>query len=69
MTRTHLVKHLTELTQHAREVKTYGGHPGYEVTGQSSQGAFSQGGAAGADYETTSTGNTGDVDPQGPTGY
>jgi hypothetical protein len=68
MTRTHLVKHLAELTQHACEVKTYGGHPGFEVTGQSSQGAFSPGGAAGADYQTTSVGGTPDADSQGPTG-
>jgi hypothetical protein len=58
-----------ELTQHAREVRTYGGHPGFEVTGQSSQGAFSPGGASGADYETTNTGITGDADSQGPTSY
>jgi hypothetical protein len=37
MTRSHMVKHLAELTQHAQKVKTYGGHPGFEVTGQSSQ--------------------------------
>jgi hypothetical protein len=66
MTRSHLVKHLGELTQHAHGVKSYGGHPGFEVTGQSSQGAFSPGGAG---YQTTSTGNTGDADSQGPAGY
>ena len=64
-----MVKHLAELTQHAQKVKTYGGHPGFEVTGQSSEGAFSPGGASGADYGTTSTGNPGDVDSQGSTGY
>ena len=69
MGRTHLVKHLAELTQHAREVKSYGGHPGFEVTGQSSQGAFSPAGASRADYQTTSTGNTGDSDSGGPSGY
>ena len=69
MTRTHLVKHLAELTQHALEVKSYGGHPGFEVTGQSSQGAFSPAGASRADYQTTSTGNTGDSDSGGPSGY
>ena len=57
------------LTQHTLEVKSYGGHPGFEVTGQSSQGAFSPGGASGADYGTTSTDDTGDADSQGPTGY
>ena len=62
-------KHLAQLTRHALEVKSYGGHPGFEVTGQSSQGAFSPGGASGADYQTTSAGNTGDADSQGPTGY
>jgi hypothetical protein len=64
-----LVKHLAQSTQHAREVKTYGGHPGFEVTWQSSQGALSPGGASGADYQTTSTGNTGDSDSGGPSGY
>jgi hypothetical protein len=59
----------SQLTQHAREVKSYGGHPGFEVTGQSSKGAFSPGGASGADYSTTNTGNTGDADSQDPSGY
>jgi len=35
---------------------------------EGSQGSFQQGGAA-ADYETTSTGNTGDSDSGNPTGY
>jgi hypothetical protein len=64
-----LKAHLAQLTQHAKEVKNYGGHPGFEVTGQSLQGAMSPGGASGADYQTTSTGNTGDSDSGGPSGY
>ena len=69
MRRAHLKAHLVaQLAQHAQEVKTYGGHPGFEVTGQSSQGPFSPGGTSGADYQTTSTGNTGDVDSGGPSG-
>jgi hypothetical protein len=39
------------------------------AAGQASQGAMSQGGTSGADYQTTSTGNIGDADSQGPTGY
>jgi hypothetical protein len=35
---------------------------------QASQGGFQQGGAAGADYETCSTGDTPDADSTGPTG-
>ena len=37
-------------------------------TSEASQGRFQPGGAAGADYETTSTGNTGDSDSGGPSG-
>ena len=62
----HLQRHLSELTAHVREAAQYSG---YEVTGQSSQGGFATGGASGADYQTSSTGNTGDSDSQGPTGY
>jgi hypothetical protein len=69
MGREHLKKHLAQLTQHTKEVQAYGGHPGFEVTGQSSQGGFATGGASGADYQTTSVGNTGDSDSGGPSGY
>lgn len=61
----HARTHLAAMVSHANEVKDYGAHG----THCSSQGAFSSGGAAGADYQTTSTGNTGDADSQGPTGY
>jgi hypothetical protein len=54
-----------ELTASANEVRDYGGHS----VGSSSQGGFSPGGAAGADYQTTSVGDTLDADSQGPTGY
>lgn len=53
MTATHVKKHLAELTASAAEVRDYGGH---SATGYSSQGAFAQGGATGADYQTTSVG-------------
>jgi hypothetical protein len=38
-------------------------------SGEASQGGFQQSGAAGADYSTTSVGDTGDPDSGGPTGY
>jgi hypothetical protein len=62
----HARKHLAAMTTSAAEVRDYntGG-----VTGQNSQGAMSQGGASGADYETTNTGNTGDVDSGGASDY
>jgi hypothetical protein len=62
----HARKHLAAMTTSAAEVRDYntGG-----VTGQNSQGAPSQGGASGADYETSSTGNTGDVDSGGASDY
>jgi hypothetical protein len=61
-----LKAHLAQLTSHVHEVAQYGG---YEATGQSSQGGFATGGANGGDYQTTSTGNTGDCDSGGPSGY
>jgi hypothetical protein len=61
----HARKHLAAMTASMAEVHDYGNHG----TGYSSQGGFQQGGAAGADYETTSTANTGDSDSGGPTGY
>ena len=65
MTATHLRKHLAELTTHANEVRDYGCHG----TNFSSQGAMSPSGASGADYQTTSVGDTPDADSTGPTGY
>jgi hypothetical protein len=65
MTRTHMRKHLAELTAQANEVRDYGCHG----TGFSSQGAMSAGGASGADYQTTSADSVGDSDSAGPTGY
>jgi hypothetical protein len=61
----HARRHLAAMVSHANEVKDYGSHG----TSFSSQGAFSTGGASGADYQTSSTGNTGDADSMGPTGY
>jgi hypothetical protein len=65
-----LVRQLTQhLAQHigsANVTKDYGGHG----TGQSSQGAFQQGGASGsADYQTTSVDSAGNADDTGATGY
>ena len=45
--------------------KDYGSHG----TGFSSQGALSPGGAAGADYQTTSVGDTPDADSGVPTDF
>ena len=67
----HAKKHLASMTASMSEVKDYGSHGDI---GQSSQGGFTgsgmSGGASGsAEYETTSTGNTGDCDSGGPSGY
>jgi hypothetical protein len=62
----HAKAHVAMMTASAGEVANYGGH---SVTGQGSQGGMSPGGASGADYQTTSTGNTGDADSTGSTGY
>lgn len=77
MPKRHAKKHLAAMTTSMAEVKDYGGHGGGPETnirlpgdtGQSSQGGFQQGGAAGAEYSTTSTGNTGDSDSGGPSGW
>jgi hypothetical protein len=78
MPRANARKHLGDMTKHAAVVRDYNGHGGGNPetglrlpgdTGQSSQGGFQQGGAAGADYSTTSTGNTGDSDSGGPSGW
>jgi len=50
-----LTDHLAQHVAHANTTADYGGHGAF-----SNQGGFQQGGAAGADYETTSTGNTGE---------
>lgn len=62
----HAKKHLAAMTVAAGEVRDYGGH---SATGFGSQGAMSPGGASGADYETTSVGDTPDSDSTGATGY
>ena len=61
----HARKHLAAMTASMAEVHDYGNHG----TGFSSQGGFQQGGAAGAEYTTTSVGDTPDADSQGSTGY
>ena len=62
----HAKQHLSTMTASATEVRDYGGHA---ATGFGSQGAMSPGGASGADYETTSVGDTPDADSTGATGY
>jgi hypothetical protein len=54
----HARQHLATITANMAEVKDYGSHG----TGFSSQGGFQQGGASGADYETSSADNVGDAD-------
>jgi hypothetical protein len=49
----HAKQHLSMMVSHANESKDYGAHG----VGCSSAGAFSPGGAAGADYQTTSVGS------------
>jgi hypothetical protein len=61
----HARQHIALITEHAQIAADYGSHG----AAFGSQGAFSPGGAAGADYETSSTGNTGDADSTGATGY
>lgn len=60
----HAKAHLAATTSSMAEVKDYGGHGCF-----SSQGAMSQGGAAGADYQTASGDSVGDADSAGATGY
>lgn len=62
----HAKAHLSKMVASASEVRDY--HTG-GATGQNSQGSFSSGGAEGADYQTSSTGTTGDSDSQGATEY
>jgi hypothetical protein len=58
-----LTDHLAQHVAHANTTADYGGHGMF-----SNQGGFQQGGAAGADYETTSVGDTPDADSGGPSG-
>ena len=60
----HAKAHLRAMATSASEVRDYGGH---EATGYESRGAMAPGGAAGADYQTTSV-DTPDSDA-GPSGY
>jgi hypothetical protein len=60
-----LEAHLAQHVEDANTTKDYGGHG----IGCSSEGGFQQGGAGGAEYETTSVGDTPDADSAGPTGY
>jgi hypothetical protein len=62
----HARQHLAAMVSSAAEVRDYGGH---EVTGQNSQGAMRQGGASGADYQTSSADNVGDADSGGASDY
>lgn len=60
----HAKRHLRMMVDSANEVKDYGGHGCF-----SPQGAMAQGGAAGADYQTSSADSVGDADSAGATGY
>jgi hypothetical protein len=62
----HAKQYLSTMTASATEVRDCGEHA---ATGFGSQGAMSPGGASGADYETTSVGDTPDSDSKGATGY
>jgi len=55
----HAKKHLKMISEAAAQVRDYGGH---EAIGCHSEGAFAPGGAAGADYQTTSVNDTPDSD-------
>ena len=63
--REHAKRHLSAMTASMNEVHDYGSHGDI---GQSSEGGFTgsgmSGGASGADYSTTSTGNT-DTEAEG----
>jgi hypothetical protein len=61
----HAKAHLRLITGFAAEVRDYGGH---EATGYDSRGEMAPGGAAGADYQTTSVNDRPDSDFTG-TGY
>jgi hypothetical protein len=62
-------KHLAQHVEHANTTRDYGGHGIAFSSGGQFTGSGMSGGAAGADYETESVGDTPDADSQGPTGY
>jgi hypothetical protein len=55
----HAKAHLRTMAASAAEVRDYGGH---DATGYDSRGAMAPGGAAGADYQTTSVNDRPDSD-------
>jgi len=55
----HARAHLRLMTEGAAEMRDYGGQ---EATGYGSQGEMAAGGAAGANYQTTSVNDTPDSD-------
>jgi hypothetical protein len=57
----HAKAHLAMITQVAAQVKDYSGHQAIA----DSRGDFAQGGAAGADYQTTNVNDTPDPDWSG----
>jgi len=65
----HAKRHLAAMTAAMSEVKDYGGHGIGESSGGDFTGSGMSGGASGADYTTTPTGNTGDADSGNPSGY
>jgi glutamate synthase domain-containing protein 3 len=62
-----MAQHLAQHVEHLKATADYHRPDAGGAAGQSS-GAFQQGGASGADYQTTSTGTVGDAD-SGGTGY
>jgi hypothetical protein len=77
----HAKKHLASMVENAKQMASYHGTDpnnqttdyGSHGTGYSSQGGFTgsgmSGGAAGADYQTTSADSVGDADSAGAAGY
>jgi hypothetical protein len=64
-----LTDHLAQHVEHASTTAAY--HGGQRLpgdTGESSQGSFQPGGAAGAEYQTSSADSVGDADSGGPSG-
>jgi hypothetical protein len=55
----HAKNHLRIISESAAKVRDYGGH---EATGYDSKGDFAPGGAAGANYQTTSVNDNPDPD-------
>ena len=58
----HAKAHLQMISESASQVRDYGGH---QAIGCHSEGAFAPGGAAGADYQTTSVNDTPNTDWSG----